>query len=183
MARGADMWDVVRGLPVCRLLEVPRPDRADGRDEWRDQRLAALVSAYHAGGEPVRVGWRRAEAFGPTEVFVGGTGLLADRDGEAATLSLPAGGRGLMLPGGVAADAMPHWVGIGGIADGLLVDDRLPEEPARPSLEDGLLAVWTQPFAWLLAAVPVGPAEAGRLADDLADRQQRAESMAGMSPE
>ncbi|MEU5993014.1 ATP-binding protein [Spirillospora sp. NPDC047418] len=183
MALGADMSELLRGLPVCRLLEVPRPDRADGRDEWRDQRLAALVSAYHAGGEPVLVGWRRAAAFGPTEVFVGGSGLVADRDGSAATLSLPAGGRGVLVPGGVAADAMPHWVGIGGIADGLLVDDRLQEEPARPSLEDGLLSVWMRPFAWLLVAEPVEPSEAGRLADDLADRQQRAQSMAEMSPE
>ncbi len=183
MAGGAEMWELVRGLPVCRLLEMPRPDRADGRDEWRDQRLAALVSAYYAGGEPVLVGWRRAAAFGPTEVFVGGSGLLADQNGRTATLSLPAGGRGLLLPDGVTEESMAHWVGIGGIADGLLVDDRLQEEPARPSLEDGLLSVWMQPFAWLLVAEPVDPSEAGRLADDLADRQQRAQSMAEMSPE
>ncbi|MEU8121297.1 ATP-binding protein [Spirillospora sp. NPDC049024] len=177
------MWDVVRGLPVCRLTEVPRPDETDGRDEWRDQRLAALVSAYHAGKEPVLVGWRRAEAFGPTEVFVGGDGLVADRDGSAATLSLPAGGRGTLLAEGLAEDAMAHWVSIGGIADGLLVDDPPPEEPARPSLEDGLLSVWMQPFAWMLVAEPVDPDEAQRLADDLADRQQRARAMAEMSPE
>jgi hypothetical protein len=179
----AAMWDVLRGLPVCRLLEVPRPDEADGRDEWRDQRLAALVSAYHAGKDPVVVGWRRAAAFGPTEVFVGGDGLIADRDGRDATLSLPAGGRGVLLPGGIAEDSMPYWVSIGGIADGLLVDDPPPEEPARPSLEDGLLAVWMQPFAWMLAAEPVDPSEARRIADDLADRQQRAQSMAELSPE
>ncbi|NDU77259.1 DUF853 family protein [Actinomadura sp. DSM 109109] len=177
------MWDVVRGLPVCRLTEVPRPDEPDGRDEWRDQRLAALVSAYHAGGDAVLVGWRRAEAFGPTDVFVGGDGLVADRDGLAATLSLPAGGRGTLLAEGLGEDSMAHWVSIGGIADGLLVDDSPPEEPARPSLEDGLLSVWTQPFAWMLVAEPVGPDEARRLADDLADRQQRARSMAELSPE
>lgn len=178
------MWDVVRGLPVCRLLEVPRRDEADGRDEWRDQRLAALVSAYHAGKDPVLVGWRRAEPFGPTEVFVGGDGLLADQDGRgAATLSLPAGGRGVLLPEGLTEDSMAHWVGVGAIADGLLVDDDAPDEPARPSLEDGLLSVWMQPFAWLLVAEPVDPAEAGRIADDLADRQQRAQSMAELSPE
>ena len=112
------MWDVVRGLPVCRLLEVPRRDAADGRDEWRDQRLAALVSAYHAGGEPVLVGWRHARPSGPTEVFVGGSGLLADRDGDAATLSLPAGGRGVMLPQGITEDSMAHWVRIGAVSDG-----------------------------------------------------------------
>ncbi|RKS68747.1 DNA helicase HerA-like ATPase [Actinomadura pelletieri DSM 43383] len=177
------MWNVVRGLPVCRLLEVPRPDGTDGRDEWRDQRLAALVSAYHAGGDPVLVGWRRARPSGPTEVFVGGDGLLADHDGRAATLSLPAGGRGVPVPDGITEDSMAHWVSVGAIADGLLVDDDAPDEPARPSLEDGLLSVWTQPFAWLLVAEPVAPAEAGFLADDLADRQRRAQSMAEMSPE
>ncbi|MFI0371050.1 ATP-binding protein [Actinomadura sp. 1N219] len=178
------MWDAVRGLPVCRLLEVPRPgEAADGRDEWRDQRLAALVSAYHAGEEPVLVGWRRAQPFGPTEVFVGGDGLLADHDGRSATLSLPAGGRGVMLPDGIAEDSMPHWVSIGAIADGLLADDDTPDEPARPSLEDGLLSVWTQPFAWMLVAEPVTLDEAERLADELAVRQQRAQSMAELSPE
>ncbi|GAA4237576.1 hypothetical protein GCM10022254_49980 [Actinomadura meridiana] len=176
------MWDVVRGLPVCRLLEVPRPDGTDGRDEWRDQRLAALVSAYHAGGDPALVGWRRARASGPTEVFVGGDGLLADTDGKYATLSLPAGGRGVPVPDGIARDSMPHWVSIGAITDGLLEDDS-PAEPARPSLEDGLLSVWTRPFAWLLVAEPIAPDEAGRIADDLADRQQRARSMAELSPE
>ncbi|TYK46178.1 ATP-binding protein [Actinomadura decatromicini] len=177
------MWDAVRGLPVCRLLEVPRRDAADGRDEWRDQRVAALVSAYHAGAEPVLVGWRRALPSGPTEVFVGGDGLLADGDGRSATVTLPAGGRGVMLPDDLEQDAMPHWVSIGAITDGLLTDDDAPAEPARPSLEDGLLSVWTRPFVWLLVAEPVDPAEAGRLADDLADRQQRARSMAEMSPE
>ncbi|RFS81683.1 ATP-binding protein [Actinomadura spongiicola] len=178
-----DMWDMVRGLPVCRLLEVPRPDETDGRDEWRDQRLAALVSAYHAGGDPVLVGWRRTRPSGPTEVFVGGDGLLADHDGRATTLSLPAGGRGMPVPDGITEDSMAHWVSVGAIADGLLVDDDAPDEPARPSLEDGLLSVWTRPFAWLLVAEPVDPAEAGFLADDLADRQRRAQSMAEMSPE
>ncbi|MFI0407803.1 ATP-binding protein [Actinomadura sp. 3N508] len=178
------MWDLVRGLPVCRLLEVPRPgDDADGRDEWRDQRLAALVSAYHAGRDPVLVGWRRARPFGSTEVFVGGDGLLADHDGRSATLSLPAGGRGAMLSDGIAEDSMPHWVSIGAISDGLLVDDDTPEDPARPSLEDGLLSVWVQPFAWMLVAEPVALAEAERLADELAVRQQRAQSMAELSPE
>src|SRR5690606_33768153 len=166
-AGAADMWDVVRGLPVCRLLEVPRRDAADGRDEWRDQGLAALVSAYHAGGEPVLVGWRRARPSGPTEVFVGGSGLLADRDGDAATLSLPAGGRGVMVPQGITEDSMAHWVRIGAVSDGLLVDDLLardgqPDESARPSLEDGLLSVWMQPFAWMLVAEPLTAPEPER---------------------
>ncbi|GLZ02833.1 hypothetical protein Acsp03_03000 [Actinomadura sp. NBRC 104412] len=193
----------MRALPVCRLLEAPRPQgedaEPDGRDEWRDQRMAALVSAYHAGHGPdgesgaVLVAWRRTQASGPTEVFVGGDSLIADAsEGGAATLSLPAGGRGTLLPEGLLADAMgtfPHWVRIGGISDGLLADP-VPDgrrdgtrEPARPSLEDGLLSVWMQPFAWLLLAEPVETGEADRLAVELADRQQYFRSMAEMSPE
>ncbi|GLZ10356.1 hypothetical protein Acsp04_05910 [Actinomadura sp. NBRC 104425] len=190
---GGAVWDVVRGLPVCRLLEVPRRSgdepEAQGRDEWRDQRVAALVSAYHSGDGAVLLGWRRAREFGPTEVFVGGDALIAGRaDAGSVTLSLPAGGRGLLLPHGAVDEAMaalPYWVRIGGIADGLLADDAAPKpgEPARPSLEEGLLSVWMRPFAWLLVAEPVDAAEAGSLADDLADRQRHARSMADMSPE
>ncbi|WP_344954322.1 ATP-binding protein [Actinomadura miaoliensis] len=187
----------MRGLPVCRLLEVPRRSgdepEAEGRDEWRDQRVAALVSAYHSGDGAVLLGWRRAQAFGPTEVFVGGDALIAGQAGAEApagsvTLSLPAGGRGVMLPDGAvdaAMGALPYWVRIGGIADGLLADAAVPGlgESARPSLEEGLLSVWMRPFAWMMVAEPVGPVEAASLADDLADRQQHARSMADMSPE
>jgi hypothetical protein len=53
----------------------------------------------------------------------------------------------------------------------------------RPSLEDCLLSVWTQPFAWLLLAEPVNTEETGRLADEVADRAYTAQSMAERSPE
>lgn len=196
------MWDVVRGMSVCQLLEVPRrradeaEAEASGRDDWIDQRLAALVSAYHAGsgirGGPVLVGWRRARAFGATEVFVGGDALITQTGDSGAVLSMPAGGRGLLLPPGVVSDAMntlPHWVRIGAITDGLLAEPTAlngrfgPAEAVRPSLEDGLMSVWTQPFAWLLLAHPVDPVEVTDLADEVGDRQQRARSMAEMSPE
>src|SRR5690606_23708713 len=105
-----------------------------------------------------------------------------------ATLSLPAGGRGVLVPEGITEDSMPHWVSIGAVSDGLLVEDTRQhevssEEPARPSLEDGLLSVWMQPFAWMLVAEPIAAAEGERLADDLADRQKHAQSMAEMPPE
>lgn len=152
----AEVWDVVRGVPACRLAEVPRrriTDDSDtaGRDESRDQRLAALVSACH-GDEPVLIGWRRAQATGPVEVYVGGQGLMTEGDAGTAVLSLPAGGRGRILRPGAVADVMndlPHWTRIGGITDGLLIDEH-PDATGpmmRPSLEDCLLSVWTQPFA------------------------------------
>ena len=188
----AEVWDVVRDVPACRLAEVPRrriTDDSDtaGRDESRDQRLAALVSACH-GDEPVLIGWRRAQATGPVEVYVGGQGLMTEGDAGTAVLSLPAGGRGRILRPGAVADVMndlPHWTRIGGITDGLLIDEH-PDAAGpmtRPSLEDCLLSVWTQPFAWLLLAEPIGATETGRLADDVADRAYNAQSMAERSPE
>jgi DNA helicase HerA-like ATPase len=186
------VWGLARTLTACRLVEVPRRRLSDesesgGRDEWRDQRLAALVSAYHGGG-PVLVGWRRASAGGPVEVYVGGDSLITEDGGGDAALNLPVGGRGRMLRPGAVADVMgdlPCWARIGGITDGLLTDDR-PDAGGpvvRPSLEDCLLSVWTQPFAWLLLAEPVAIAETGRLADEIADRAYTAQSMAERSPE
>jgi hypothetical protein len=186
------VWDLVRNVPACRLAEVPRrrlTDESDagGRDESRDQRLAALVSAYHGDG-PVLVGWRRAQAAGPVEVFVGGHGLITEGGAGTAVLSLPAGGRGRVLRPGAVADVMgdlPCWTRVGGITDGLLVDDQTDagQQLVRPSLEDCLLSVWTQPFAWLLLAEPVNATEVARLADDVADRAYTAQSMAERSPE
>ncbi|MEV0406479.1 ATP-binding protein [Actinoallomurus sp. NPDC050550] len=188
----ASVWDMTRTLTACRLAEVPRRRLTDesesgGRDEWRDQRLAALVSAYHGGG-PVLVGWRRASVGGPVEVYVGGEGLITEDGAGGAALSLPVGGRGRMLRPGAVAEVMgdlPNWVRIGGITDGLLTDDQ-PDaggQVMRPSLEDCLLSVWTQPFAWLLLAEPVNTVETGRLADEIADRAYTAQSMAERSPE
>ncbi|MFB9834964.1 hypothetical protein ACFFNX_22525, partial [Actinoallomurus acaciae] len=186
------VWEVVRDVPACRLAEVPRRRLTDdtedgGRDEGRDQRLAALVSAYH-GGDPALVGWRRASAAGPVEVFVGGQGLVTEAEAGRAALSLPVGGHGQVLRPGAVADVMrdlPSWVRIGGVTDGLLIDDQPDGEGpvARPSLEDCLLSVWTQPFAWLLLAEPVNTEETRRLADDVADRAFTAQSMAERSPE
>jgi hypothetical protein len=196
------VWELLRGVPACRLTEMPRrhiaedADSGSGRDEWRDQRLAALISAYHARGGRVAVGWRRLDAAGPVEVFVAGRTLMTEggdpRGGPAsergAILSLPAGGRGRLLPDGSLAEAMgalPCWSRIGAITDGLLVDSD-PNDLAhlvRPSLEDCLLSVWTQPFAWLLVAEPIDAEETTQLADELADRAFTAQSMSERSPE
>ncbi len=184
------VWDVVRGLAACRLGEVPRGrvvdgDDSAGRDDGRGQRLAALVSAYHGDG-PVLIGWRRAKVGGPVEVFVGGSGLISEEDAGEAVLSLPAGGRGRMLPAGAVADAMgemPVWTRIGAVVDGLLTEDHADATGERPSLEDCLLSVWTRPFAWLLLAEPVSAREVGRLAEEAADLASSARSMAERSAE
>jgi uncharacterized protein len=186
------VWDLVRGIPACLLQEVPRrAGEHEQYDESREQRLAALVSAFHADSGGVLVGWRRVQAYGPVEVFVGGHALIADTDQNGgAVLSLPVGGRGRVLPPELVAEAMgrlPHWVRIAAIIDGLLTDTARPaganQGLVRPSLEEGLLSVWTQPFAWLLYATPMDAGAVADLADEHADRQQRAQSMAEMSPE
>jgi uncharacterized protein len=186
------VWETVRSVPACRLVEVPRrriTDDSDaaGRDESRDQRLAALVSACH-GSEPVLIGWRRAQSAGPVEVYVGGQALITEAEAGTAALSLPVGGHGRVLRAGAVADVMndlPYWTRIGGITDGLLTDDQPPAAGpmTRPSLEDCLLSVWTEPFAWLLLAEPVNTEETGRLADEVADRAYTAQSMAERSPD
>jgi DNA helicase HerA-like ATPase len=187
------VWDLVREVTACRLVEMPRrrvTDDAEAaeRDDRRDQRLAALVSAYHAGDGPVLVGWRRSRAAGPVEVFVGGRSLITEGEAGSAVVSLPAGGRARVLRPGAVADVMsdlPCWSRIGGITDGLLTDDQPPgaAELVRPSLEDCLLSVWTRPFGWLLLAEPVNAEETGRLADEVADQAYTAQSMAERSPE
>jgi DNA helicase HerA-like ATPase len=192
MAESA-VWEVVQGIPACRLVEVPRraateSEAAAGRDDWRDQRLAALVSAYHAGTGSIAIGWRRAEAAGPVEVYVGGHALIGEAGDGGVVLSLPAGGRGLPIPDGALAEAMaglPFWSRISGITDGLLIDsdDTDAAGSVRPSLEDCLLSVWTQPFAWLLVVEPIGAEEVDAIADEISERAYRAQSMADRSPE
>jgi hypothetical protein len=89
------VWEVVRDVPACRLAEVPRrwlTDETEARgDEGRDQRLAALVSAYHSATS-VLVGWRRASPAGPVEVTIGGQGLITEAEAGRAALSLLVGG-------------------------------------------------------------------------------------------
>ena len=82
-------------------------------------------------------------------------------------LKLPAGGRGQALgPGGLARmlAALPAWVRVAGVADSLLATPdpppaRPPVHTTRPSLEDGLLAAWPGPFAWIVLAEPADRAE------------------------
>ncbi|MFJ9964052.1 ATP-binding protein [Streptomyces avermitilis] len=198
-------WRQLVGMETCLLGEVPRRRPSPGRplgqdDELRAQRLAALVSAYHARrpGDPtggsVLVGWARHAADRPLDVIVGGSALIGARAGEAgghtALLSLPAGARAHRQAPGAAASALaafPCWSVIAGVTDGLLID----EEPSisgtpgrqRPTLEDCLLGVWQEPFAWLALAEPVPADELIELTGDVADDQRGAQSKAAGSPE
>jgi DNA helicase HerA-like ATPase len=166
------------GLEAWLVTAIPRPP-ADGQgDSDRDaglvQRRAALTSAYHAGG-PVAFGWARTVAGGPVTVLAAGEALAAGADGGQMLLTLPAGGRGQPAgPDGLAGllASFPCWSVIGGTCDWLLVTDSASPGPAQPGtagagqrgagsrqqlpgLDDGLLAVWPAPFAWLLLAEPI----------------------------
>ncbi|MFD5933523.1 ATP-binding protein [Streptomyces sp. NPDC060333] len=196
-------WHHLLAMPTYALTEVPRqrpdPSRPAGPDdELRGHRFAALVSAFHArdpydpGGGSVLVGWARPSAARPLDVFLGGAPLAGGDDATdpgTVLLRLPAGARARRQPPGAVIAALahfPHWTAVAGVADGLLADDESPERAAprlRPTLEDCLLGVWQEGFAWLLLADPVSPDELDELTGDTADRQRRAQSKAAGSPE
>ncbi|MFF5702946.1 helicase HerA domain-containing protein [Streptomyces sp. NPDC012794] len=198
-----EAWHRLLALPTYALTEVPRqrPDAnrpAGPDDELRAHRFAALVSAFHSrcpsdpGRGGLLLGWSRPSATHPLDVFLGGTALAGGDDPSdpgTALLRLPAGARARRhAPGAVVGSLaqFPHWTAIAGVADGLLVDDE-PRQPGasglRPTLEDCLLGVWQEAFAWLLLADPVPPRELDELTGDAADRQRRAQSKAAGSPE
>jgi uncharacterized protein len=165
-------------MPAWQVTSIPR--RAPGAgsagaedgDLLAPQRVAALAAAFHAGG-PVAFGWAREAAGGPVRVLAAGAALGPSADGGQALLTLPAGGRGIPVPG--VADCLarlPHWAAAGGVADALLAGE-LPGAAGRdvaPGLEDGLLAAWHGPFAWLVLALPVARA----CLEDLAAAAERA---------
>ncbi|MFE7805482.1 hypothetical protein ACFU51_12640 [Streptomyces sp. NPDC057430] len=184
----------------------PRPDSSrpvDQDDHLRAQRLAALVSACHATTPtrpgaavpppgPVLLSWSRPSAARSVDVHLGGSSLVGSDDAadpETVLLRLPAGARARRTPPGAFAEAMarfPYWTAVAGVADGLLVEDEprgRGTSPVRPTLEDSLLGVWQESFAWLVVADPVAPEELDEMIGDTADRQRRAQSKAESSPE
>ena len=193
-------WDALGGLDAYRITEIPRrpepgsaaaPPESD--DPGRIQRLAALIAAYHAGALPpgpagagtrgngsgaVAVGWVRHDTDGPVQLLAAGPGLVGSDEGREVFLALPGGARARPLGRGSLTGLMarlPAWQAIGGISDGLLPgDERRPDGRRAPSLEECLLAAWPGPFGWLLIAEPLSAAEIGKLAEELAQREQYA---------
>jgi len=193
-------WDALGGLDAYRITEIPRrpepgpaPAQAESDDPGRIQRLAALVAAYHACSLPpgpcgagtrgdasgvVAIGWVRHETDGPVQLLAAGPGLVGSDEGREVFLALPGGARARPLGRGSLTGLMarlPAWRAIGGISDGLLPgDERRPDGRHAPSLEECLLAAWPGPFGWLLIAEPLSAAEIGKLAEELAQREQYA---------
>src|SRR6476469_5789358 len=185
-------WDALGGLDAYRITEIPRrpepgpaPTQAESDDPGRIQRLAALVAAYHAGAEAtgngsgaVAIGWVRHDTDGPVQLLAAGPGLVGSDEGREVFLALPGGARARPLGRGSLTGLMarlPAWRAIGGISDGLLPgDERRPDGRPAPSLEECLLAAWPGPFGWLLIAEPLSAAEIGKLAEELAQREQYA---------
>jgi uncharacterized protein len=183
---------------ACLIREIPRPSRPDPdlrRDRGRQQRFAALVSAYHgsAGLEadgtaaPVLVGWRRSGAGRPADVMVGGPALLepGTPTGEMV-IGYPPGARGILLSAEEVAErwhAIPCWVPVLGTDDALaLSDPRLADDDElRPALEDCLLAAWHGPFGWLVLAEALTRRQIGDLVAEAAREVRQARSRAGQS--
>jgi hypothetical protein len=179
----------VRPIQVVELpRRPPSADESPANDLGRRQRLAGVVSAYHiaavedpADAGKLLVGWYRAAAGRPVDVFVSG-GITGSSEGGQLPLSLPPGAVGRAYPRGLLLDnlrSVPAWTRLAGITDGLLVDDATARlEDARPSLDECLLRVWHASFAWFVLAEPVPMADilhAGRTVA-LEEREAQARS-------
>src|SRR5258708_10610283 len=194
---GLDAYRITESRRRAEPGAAPAP--ADSDDPGRTQRLAALVAAYHAGAEAqltpggtttpaarakgvgsgaLAIGWVRDDPDGAVQLLAAGPGLVGSEEGREVFLALPGGARARPLGRGSLTGLMaglPAWRAIGGISDGLLPgDERRPDGRPAPSLEECLLAAWPGPFGWLLIAEPLSGAEIGKLAEELAQREQYA---------
>jgi DNA helicase HerA-like ATPase len=191
-----DLGRRLRSAVASRILELPRrpvaPDQVTVADLGRRQRLAAVVSAYHAAGAhpadgaALLLGWSRPGAGTPVEVFTaGGLAGVVDAAG-VVRLALPQGCTGVRYPAGELFGrlrAVPCWTAITAVSDGLLLDDESarPDE-ARPSLDECLLQVWQTAFAWFVLAEPVPSGELAEAAAGVAAQERMAQGRAS-SPE
>ena len=190
-------WARLSGLDGYRITQIARPaGYGRGADVRRAQRAASLTAAFHgaasggSAGGTIALGWVRTTPGRPVHVLVAGSAVRAEESpatpaaGEVP-LALPTGARGTVVPPGGLAAAMaglPCWTAIAGIADGLLAEAAGPAPPPPVSLDEGLLTAWRGPFGWLLLADPLTPAEAGKLAAEVADRQRLTAGLAERDP-
>jgi hypothetical protein len=185
-------WRVLRDLEAWQITQLPRRPHARQDSSVNQnqtglgiaQRLQALVSAFHYGG-PVAFGWIREHPGGPVRILAAGPTVGGDTDAGQTVLTFPPGARAEPLPLGQAAALlarMPCWMTLAGVTDTLLAGHGNPgplSGDVRPSLEDGLLSVWSGPFAWLLLAEPLTNGHVSELADQVSLAQlgaQRSDS-------
>ena len=145
------------------------------------------VGTKSEGAGALAIGWVRHDTDGPVQLLAAGAGLVGSEEGREVFLALPGGARARPLGRGSLTGLMarlPAWRAIGGISDGLLPGDgRRADGRRAPSLEECLLAAWPGPFGWLLVAEPLGAAEIGQLAGELAQREQYATGDSDRFPE
>jgi hypothetical protein len=175
-------------LKISQVLELPRRPpsaRDDAADIGRRQRLAGIVSAYHAG-PGLLLGWHRPAASRPIEVFASGGVAGEPGDAKLTPLSIPPGALGRPCPQPdllARLRAISSWTRLAGLTDGLLVDDpTLRDDDLRPTLDECLLHVWHAGFAWFVLAEPEPAADIATAARAVAFEERQAQAKA-QSPE
>jgi hypothetical protein len=173
-------WQTLCDMPAWQVTEIPRQPSSgnggDNRDIGSAQRFQALVPAY-CRAAPVGFGWIRERSGGPIRVLAAGAAFAGGQDRGQAVLTVPTGARGSPLGPGETAQALsalPCWTPLAAVSDVLLAEETDTgnrESDVPPSLEDGLLSAWLEPFGWLLLAEPV----ARDFLDDLATTAARAQ--------
>jgi uncharacterized protein len=182
--------DNLSGVRACRVSQVYRGPEGERADQGRAQRHAAVISAYHVSlgrdADPLVVGWQRNAAAPSIDVFAAGAVVGPANGDGGVSLSVPSRGRGWLLDNGHLVQALRgvrHWTRVAGLSDGLLVSDVavIRAVDARPTLDDCLLRVWREPFAWFVLAEPVAPAEVAEEAVSVAALEREAKTRS--SPE
>ena len=160
-------WDQAPTWPPttewCQVEEIYRPRVEQGTAPSRSRNSeiqAAVVAAYHgtaASGAPLIMAWCRPAATAPVTILSSTVPSIGTR---TSALVFPPGTRGRETDSDAVLSALeqfPYWTPIGGCVEAAEPDTPAPRPVGAPAvlLEDGLLSVWHEPFAWLLLAVPL----------------------------
>ncbi|MEY9861463.1 DNA helicase HerA-like ATPase [Catenulispora sp. GAS73] len=180
--------------PLCRIDEVYRrthvPDADRAAVARAPERTAATIAAYHRhladDRRSLMLAWYRQSTGGPVTVI---STTTTAGPGLHAPLLFPPGTRGRSIDSASVAAALEGfswWSPIAGVVDALLpaADAARLESVAAPDpLELELLAAWHGPFAWLVLAEPVGPAELDAMVAAAAAVERDARTRGTSSPE